>query len=135
MSERSSRNITPFYKIFLVVIIVGAVDNGYNPVFNSGKMGYFVVEKPVGVVVLNCGISRACTHALSTLLGVYTLGVDKRTHFLLVLIHQLCTVFTQVLGIQFLPDFCYLLTDHKIKLNRFFNLFNRMNSSGVVFTA
>lgn len=82
---------------------------------------------------LNWGINVLCTHVGMVRYVCLMVSVDKRTHFLPVLTHQFCTVFAQALGIKALPYFGHLLADHKIKLNSFFYLFNRMDGGGVVF--
>lgn len=54
-------------------------------------------------------------------------------------IPKLYTFFTQVenrgLSIKFLPYSRHLFTNNEIKLDGLFNLFNRVNRGGVVFTA
>ena len=64
-----------------------------------------------------------------------TAAVRCGSQVLLLRIHCLFTDCAQVLGIQLLPYFSYLLANEHIKLNGLFNLFNGMNGGCVVFAA
>ena len=60
--------------------------------------------------------------------------VDSRRQLFRLAIRMKFTIFPQDLGIEFLPDFGDLLADEKIKLNGFFNFFNRMNGGRMIFS-
>lgn len=69
---------------------------------------------------------------------VLYVGVYTYTPLTALSTHKLYTFFTQVreaLNIEALPNSVYLFTNHIVEFDSFFNLLNRVNSSGVVFTA
>ena len=61
--------------------------------------------------------------------------VYKRTQSLPRLVHPVSTGCAQVLDIEFLPDFCDLLTDEEVELDRLFDLFDRVDCGSMILSA
>lgn len=96
------------------------------------------MELGSGNVLKKLVISWGFTRSLVVGFWFLVIGVDVYTRVSALCTHKLYTFFTQavdILNIESLPNGVYLFTDHVIELNGFFNLFNRVNSSCVVFSA
>ena len=83
----------------------------------------------------NLGESSTCTLVASRRRAVRSSYGDKRARIVPEFFHSSPTGCPHVLCIEFLPDFRYLFTNHEIKFDSFFNLFDGVDGGGVVFTA
>ncbi len=117
------------------MVIIGAVDNVDNWLVTDGNCGKITVESLVDHSGVEGSRTRSFPRASVGVFWVLLRSVDERTQVIPDVLRVVCTRFPQVLHIQSLPYFCDLLAYSEVELDRFFDLFNRMNRGGVVFTS
>ena len=110
---------------------------GKSSEFTEAKRPIIAVDNDVISDVNERWVSRVIIHGRVLIFCAVRRTVDSWTLFLRTCLRRLSTKFPQVLvlRIQFLPDFGNLFADDEIEFDRLFNLFDRVNCRGVIFTA
>ena len=108
---------------------------GKNSVQSGVEERILLWRRAVEEMAKTCGVTMGCTRLAAAVCDLFGRFWGHNVHWFYQSFSQAIHSFPHTLGIQFLPNFRYLLANHKIELDGFFNLFDRVNSGGVVFSA
>ena len=118
-----------------MVIVIGTVDNVDNWRLASVNDCKKAVENFVDWRCVSRGTTAPFPRMNVRVGTAKRLSVDELAQVVPPVLRMVCTPFPQLLRIESLPYFCYLFADREVELDSFFDFFDRMYGSSMIFAA